>query len=776
MSDFSDFVHDMKRFAMFCRPIIEKAPLQVYSSAMVFAPPKNLVRRGFVSKDPPPALPKCPVHDYWPALLAVLVCHSGKITTLAFSTSKRLLASAGEDKEINIWDTATAAHLQTLKGHTTHVRSIAYSSDGMQLVSVSIAGTVKLWDVGLGEAIYTVDPEAIDTVYPDVNGRCEPRCAAISPTCVLLAIGSVKGNILIWETATRKYLQELPPPEGSNKRIEDPSSVVAITFSPIKELLACIYQDGAVSLWNTENLKLMWSDRKPNVRSSTNTISFSSDGSTLAVTRGHGAEILEVADGTTRDEVGPRVGELHSVQHVTYSPYNRDLLALKGYDSVIQLWNTSAKAKLKMELNVPSSTSSILLIQDDRQLAAAAANIINLWDTSLNRRPDTPYGHRQMVRAVKVSPYERIVASADHEMVILWDADSCCIRHKWGPYHAAFHDLQFSPDGKFLAGLGLTSVRLWNVVDSFDEVQLQNPNTGERPKKSAIISKSIAKFHFSSHRTVLASKRLNYDKIARLQVLGVKNRMTLEGSDEYLGNCAFTFSSDGLRVAIASRNKVGIHDTTSGQNLQHKEIIVPDHGKENDKYDDKELAKVTCIAFSDDSTKVAFAMNDKLRSNIVLWNVGNENSLEWLDVKLEIKALALSSNGLLAATTMDCNVVLCKTRPMKELDRISLGRPKLRSWDISFSRDNSALITNRGLVKIESLSEGLFLLSKGLIIQDNWITRGTDKLTLLPLDYLQTCSAFQNELFVFGNHSGRVTILDYAAQRVGSGWDILNPM
>jgi hypothetical protein len=41
------FVHDAKRFALYNRLMIEKAPLQLYSSALIFAPERSLVRSQF---------------------------------------------------------------------------------------------------------------------------------------------------------------------------------------------------------------------------------------------------------------------------------------------------------------------------------------------------------------------------------------------------------------------------------------------------------------------------------------------------------------------------------------------------------------------------------------------------------------------------------------------------------------------------------------------------------------------------------------------------------
>ncbi|KAH8747282.1 hypothetical protein F5883DRAFT_584118, partial [Diaporthe sp. PMI_573] len=45
-------IHDMHRFARSYRGIIEKAPLQAYSSALIFSPTNSLTRNIFQEKGP----------------------------------------------------------------------------------------------------------------------------------------------------------------------------------------------------------------------------------------------------------------------------------------------------------------------------------------------------------------------------------------------------------------------------------------------------------------------------------------------------------------------------------------------------------------------------------------------------------------------------------------------------------------------------------------------------------------------------------------------------
>lgn len=82
--------NDMKRFALYGRPTIEKAPLPTCRSTLIFAPAKSMVRKQFGDRIHRWMQRLSDIREDWSALLQTLEGHTKSVNSAAFSTDGAL--------------------------------------------------------------------------------------------------------------------------------------------------------------------------------------------------------------------------------------------------------------------------------------------------------------------------------------------------------------------------------------------------------------------------------------------------------------------------------------------------------------------------------------------------------------------------------------------------------------------------------------------------------------------------------------------------------------
>jgi len=289
------------------------------------------------------------------ALIKKLI-HSTKISCCIFSPDGKLIASAGSDKTVQLWDVAAGEEKMVLTGHRDSVESCAFSPDGKTLASASRDMTVRLWNADTG------------TEHVVLKGHTdEVNSCAFSPAGDTLASASLDKTVSLWDIKTGKEIAVL---EGHTREVN------SCAFSPDGKTLASASDDQTIRLWDlaTGQERAVLEGHA----SGFNSCAFSSDGK-LLVSAGcdKTVRLWDLGSGAERTVLK---GHTSNVNSCSFNP-DGQTLASAGDDKTVRLWDVTTGSQLAVLEGHTDSVTFCAFNHDGRILASAGYDeSIRLWD------------------------------------------------------------------------------------------------------------------------------------------------------------------------------------------------------------------------------------------------------------------------------------------------------------------------------------------------------------------------------------------------------------
>ena len=368
--------------------------------------------------------------------------HKIALNSVGFSPDGKTIVSGGADGTISFWDISGKLMGQRFKGHQGDVWSIRFSPDGKTIVSSGSDGTIRLWDTSgnpVGE--------------PFTGHQGGIRSIALSPDGKTIVSGGKDKTVRLW---TRQGLLIGQPWTGH----ED--EVASVAWSPDGKTIASGSNDGQIRLWNTSG-KLITQPFKGHEGAWIRSLAFSPTG--RAIVSGGFDGTISVWDIRGNPLLGhPLIGHVGSVESVVLSPDGKTIFSSDD-KGTIRLWDTDGYL-IGQPFTQDGEVSSVAFSPDGKTIVSGGVDgTIRLWDTS-GKPIGKPFeGHQYPVQSVAWSPDGKTIVSGGYDNRIrLWDTSGNPIGQPFKGHKDDVYSAVFSPDGKtIVSGSGDNTIRLWDT-------------------------------------------------------------------------------------------------------------------------------------------------------------------------------------------------------------------------------------------------------------------------------------------------------------------------
>jgi WD40 repeat protein len=475
--------------------------------------------KGFATISCTPLVWEPPQIQVWPAKAKSplnLKGHSAYAMRVRFSPDGRMLATAGADGAVKLWDPVTGSELFEIGVAKGPVLGLRFSPSTNLLAIGDSRGLVMLWKIS---------PESQKLFSTLVAHQRPITDLAFSPDGQRLATASFEHTAKIWDVASSEELASLPGHGGR---------VWTVDFSPDGQELVTASEDGTVGFWPVDpraDSEVIPSTELDSL------VSYSPDGRRFFY-QGLARNLITVYDASSKD-----VLEKFPGRNLAFAPDGQTLAHLRETNLVLR------DALTLREDNVlplgPSLAGALCFSPDNRFLALRQSNNVLIIETTARRKVATlPEGaNRGEDRPLLFSPDSKLLieAGGDKGAIHLWNTTSWALSATLASGSGNVAALALSPDGRILASRvgGDTKILLWDLRHKrLASDPVLESNTG-----------AVTSLSFSPDGRTLASGTFD-GPIKLWNVAGRQELGTLRGHITILRSLAF--SPDGQSLISSS--------------------------------------------------------------------------------------------------------------------------------------------------------------------------------------------------------------------------------
>lgn len=591
--------------------------------------------------------------------LRTLHGHKLSIEAVAFSPDSRLIATASADRTIRLWDITGEQPPRTFgtgdlgiqwgpdkkeeSGHSGTVYGLAFAPDGKSVLSTSIDGTVRLWQVATGKERWS-----------QPTGAAWVGAATFTRDGRQIFLGDDSGGLRLWNA---KDGREQRSWKGHAKRVNG----VAVARDG---RLASSSDDNALRVWDGRTTAQLLEIKEP---SGFGAVSFSPDGQSVAGGAMGFARVWDARTGTQRARA-LLSSTVDFVRGLDFSPDGKRLAVLSMGSLLVVEPGSQQLSGLPVYADgfrsLAGAVRSLAMAPDGSRLYAAWGDSVVAWDLERGVRDYARAIEGALIKTVALSPDGRTIAGGGTRKVVLLDAATGTELHEVVESDANTESMAFTVDGRILA---IASGGLQPAV------LLVDPASGQTLRKLEMNERPVAlAFDPAGQRLLVSNAARNvslWDPSANDPAWSFRSNSTV---------ASVAISPDGKLAAVAHADGVSLRDMATGAKVR-----------------DIWRSFAHAVSFSADGENLYFGAGREL----VVYEVASGRELRSMQGHLDwVRGAAASADGrLLASGAHDGTIRLWRAEDGTEVvSLIGLADAKLPQPRTSFATGGWVIVDRLG--------------------------------------------------------------------------------
>lgn len=176
-----------------------------------------------------------------PKVIQVIEGHKDSLFSGVLNQDGTLLATAGYDRQIMLWELPSGRLLKTLTGHNGAIYDLDFDASGKILASASADETIKIWNVETGERL-------------DTFGQCEAEQYSVrfAPDGDRVFAAGADRRVRVWKLLSKERPSVSPM---LHSVFAHEAAINYLAISQDGRFVATASEDKQIKLWETQEMR-----------------------------------------------------------------------------------------------------------------------------------------------------------------------------------------------------------------------------------------------------------------------------------------------------------------------------------------------------------------------------------------------------------------------------------------------------------------------------------------------------------------------------------------